>query len=161
MKRALLLCFALLSCGEVESEAPPTKEPAPAKPVQAPAQPPAKPVPEPAGAPAAGQGAAEIVRTYYALIEAGDYGEARRLREKPAGTDPAAFAANFERYAEHRATVGTPSEVVEGGDWLYVEVPVQTYGRLRSGNTFGSAGTVSLRRRKGEPNAGWRIYTSG
>jgi dihydroorotase len=150
-----------LSCGEVESEAPPTKEPAPAKPVQAPAQPPAKPVPEPAGAPAAGQGAAEIVRTYYALIEAGDYEEARRLREKPGATDAAAFATNFARYAEHRATVGTPSEVVEGGDWLYVEVPVQIYGRLRSGNAFGSAGTVSLRRRKGEPNAGWRIYTSG
>jgi hypothetical protein len=129
--------------------------------VSAPAQPPAEPVSKRADPPTGGQGAAEVVRGYYSLIEAEDYDEARRLREKPGGTDAAAFAANFERYAEHRATVGTPSEAVEGGDWLYVEVPVQTYGRLRSGETFGSAGTISLRRRKSDPNAQWRIYTSG
>ena len=161
VKRAFLLCLALASCGETESDIPPTQKRIAVKHVSAPAQPPAQAVPEPAGAPLGGENAAGVVRTYYSLIEAGDYGDARRLREKPGSTDAAAFAANFERYAEHRATVGTPSETVEAGDWLYVEVPVQTYGRLKNGETFGSAGTVSLRRHRSEPNAQWRIYTSG
>lgn len=152
-----MLCFALLSCGEAESDTPPTKVSAPVKNVQP--QPPADSVPEPAGVHTGGQGAAEVVRSYYAFIEAGNYREARRLREKR--PDAAAFAANFKRYAEHRATVGTPSEVVESGEWLYVEVPVHTYGRLKSGTSFGSAGTVSLRRPRAEPNGAWRIYTSG
>jgi hypothetical protein len=159
VKRALVLCFALASCGEVESNAPPTEEPVPVKNAQAPAQPRAEASPEPASAPAGGQAAAEVVRSYYAFIQAGNYGEARKLRENV--PDPAAFLANFERYAEHRATVGRPSETVESGDWLYVEVPVQTYGRLKTGGTFSSAGTVTLRRRKTEPDGNWRIYTSG
>jgi hypothetical protein len=156
VKRALIFCFAAASCGDAEIDAPPANEPA--KHIQAPAQPPARPLPEPAGAPT-GQGAAEVVRTYYAFIEAGDYDQARRLRDKR--PDLAAFAASFERYLDYHATIGMPSEIAEGGDWLYVEVPVQTYGRLKTGDTFGSVGTVSLRRSKAEPGAAWRIYTSG
>jgi hypothetical protein len=69
------------------------------------------------------------------------------------------FAAAFERYASHRATVGAPSRPVEAGGWFYVEVPVQTYGTMRDGTPFGSAGIVTLRRRQG--GGDWRIYAKG
>lgn len=105
-------------------------------------------------------GAADVLKRYYALIGERRYEEARALRETGSRAPTAdAFAANFEKYAEHRATIGTPSLVAEGGDWLYVEVPVQTYGKLKSGAAFGSAGTVTLRRRKS--GGEWRIHTSG
>lgn len=106
-----------------------------------------------------GEGAAEVMQRYYALIGAGDYAEAYALREPAKGAPNAeAFAENFRRYAEYRATVGTPSEPVESGGWLYVEVPVQTYGRMKDGSPLASGGTVTLRRR---PSGDWRIFTKG
>ncbi len=161
-RRALLAALVFLaSCGE--EERPVASEIKGKQPVIADAtRPPQKPVQ--ARAPysaAAGEGAAGAVKAYYALIGARNFGDAYRLREPANGAaSEAEFAANYERYAEHRATVGSPSGVVEAGDWLYVEVPVQMYGRMKSGAPFGSAGTLTLRRRKAEPNAPWRIYTS-
>jgi hypothetical protein len=49
--------------------------------------------------------------------------------------------------------------VAEAGEWLYVEVPVQRYGKFRDGKTFANAGTVTLRRRKS--GGEWRIFTRG
>ena len=124
-----------------------------------------EPASEPAGqppppSPEAASGAADVLKRYYALISEQRYEEARALRES-GGRAPTAeqFAANFDKYAEHRATVGIPSLVAEADGWLYVEVPVQTYGKLKSGAAFGSAGTVTLRRRKGDGQ--WRIHPSG
>jgi hypothetical protein len=95
------------------------------------------------------------------LIEAGKFREAYRLREpEKKGATEQAFAANYARYAEHRATIGAPSRIAEAGEWLYVEVPVQMYGRMKSGAPMASAGTMTLRRPAAEPNAPWRIYTS-
>ena len=47
---------------------------------------------------------------------------------------------------------------------LYVEVPVQTYGKLQDGTPFSSAGTVTMRRSNDVPGATaeqrrWRIHT--
>jgi hypothetical protein len=158
-----LLPAAFLLAGCSEEPAPPAPE---AK-IEEPSPPPAPrsvPEPEPAQrtSPAASeQGAAEVLKTYHALIQAGKYSEAYRLREpEKKGATPETFVANYARYAEHRATVGTPSRIAEAGDWLYVEVPVQMYGRLKSGEPMASAGTMTLRRPKAEPNAPWRIYTS-
>ena len=109
------------------------------------------------------QGAAAVLQSYYALIEARRYGEAWELRERgPNAPDAAAFARNFERYREHRATVGAPSEPVAASGFLFVEVPVHTYGVMKDGRGFGSAGTVTLRRSQaGSKRGQWRIYTSG
>jgi hypothetical protein len=108
------------------------------------------------------QGAANVLQTYYALIEAGKYTEAWRLREQRAKAKPgdaAEFAKSFERYGEYHAQVGAPSQVQAAAGSLYVEVPVQLYGRLKDGKPFSTAGTVTLRRARG--TTGWRIYTSG
>jgi len=111
------------------------------------------------GGPQSGDGAAQVLHTYYTLIEARRYREAYALREPGRGAaSEADFAANFDRYAEYRATIGTPSEPVESGGWDYVEVPVQPYGRMKDGSPIGSAGTVTLRRRAG--GGEWRIFTT-
>lgn len=112
--------------------------------------------PEQAKPSVGGKSATEILRRYYGLIEKRRYGEALALRE--AGeTSVEAFAAHFDGFASQKVTIGVPSEPVEAGGWLYVEVPVQTYGIMKNGTPFGSAGTVTLRRRA--TSGEWRIYT--
>jgi hypothetical protein len=154
--------LALAACSGESGEPPAKREFASAIPEPKIAMPAAAPRPAPAlAAPAPGQdgaeAAAETLRTYYRLIEAGRYEAAWQLRERPAKRgDASAFARAFSDFAQYRATIGAPSPVVESGGSLYVEVPVQTYGVTRQGKPFSSAGTVTLRRsdRQGE----WRIY---
>jgi hypothetical protein len=155
----LLLLAALASCGsEPAPPLPKAEEPRNA----APAPPAALPV-EKAETPAASGDAAEVLRRYYALIEAGDYEEASRLRSR--GTaDARRLADNFKAYASYSAQVGAPSRPVEAGGWLYVEVPVMITGSFKGGKSFGSAGSVTLRRAASGRPAGdrqWRIYTGG
>jgi len=102
--------------------------------------------------------AADVLRNYYALIGERRYSQAHKLRE-PNGADADAFAAHFGRFASHEVTVGTPTEPVAADGWLYVEVPVHTYGTMKDGKSFGSAGTVTLRRP--ETGGEWRIFTKG
>ena len=107
-----------------------------------------------------------MLQTYYALIEDGKYQEAWRLRTPGEGETAAEFATGFARYAEYHALVGTPSEISGAAGSLYVEVPVQIYGRLKDGKPFSSAGTVTLRRSNDVPGSTaeqrrWHIYTSG
>ncbi len=128
---------------------------------QGPATPPAaaaSPAPDQPASTAEKGEAADVLRLYYALIGERRYPQAHKLRE-PNGADADAFAAHFERFASHGVTVGTPSEPVEAGGWLYVEVPVHTYGTMKDGTPFGSAGTVTLRRRARDGE--WRIFTKG
>ena len=115
--------------------------------------------PVPATSAAEASGAAGVLRLYYDHIDNRRFGEAHALREPRPGDDVRAFAGHFGRFASHKATVGTPSEPVASGEWVYVELPVQTYGTLADGTPFGSAGTITVRRAKqGGP---WRIYTKG
>ena len=162
MPKPSLLAAALLlsACGE-DRAAPPDPKPKSPDPAPAPVVQPRTVVEERPTSPAAaeGQDAAQVLQSYYALIEAGQYAEAYALREPREGVTPERFAANFARYAEHHATIGAPSEPVEAGGWLYVEVPVQTYGMMKSGRAFGSGGTVTLRRRAS--GGEWRLYTKG
>lgn len=159
------LSIALLvlgACSGESAEPPAKREPASAIPDPKASIPSAPADPAPAAAEQApGQGgaaaAAETLRTYYRLIEAGRYEAAWQLRERPAKRgDASAFARAFSGYAQYRATIGAPSPVVEAGGALYVEVPVQTYGVTRQGKPFSSAGTVTLRRTDGQGE--WRIY---
>jgi hypothetical protein len=151
------LALLLAACTEEAAPTPPERKPE----RQAPATPPAAAAssnPDRPRSAAETGDAADVLRRYYALIGERRYSQAHKLRE-PNGADAGAFAAHFERFASHGVTVGTPSEPVEAGGWLYVEVPVHTYGTMRDGTPFGSAGTVTLRRR--EPGGEWRIFTKG
>jgi hypothetical protein len=158
----MLLSLALTACGR--SDEPPPKQPQePDRPPQAPTAPPSPPTvqDDPALRTAAGgSDAAQIVRRYYALIEKRNYGEAYALREA-SETAPSlqAFAANFDRHAEFRVTVGTPSQPVQSGRWFYVEVPVVSYGRFKDGSPLASAGILTLR--KPVRGDSWRIFTKG
>lgn len=121
------------------------------------------PVPSEAAEPD-GAAAADVVRRYYAAIEAGDYATAWRLREEGTG-DPASFAAAFSRYAEFHAEVGTPGRVDAGAGQRFVQVPVHIFGRLKEGAPFNATGTVTLHRTADIPGATsdqrrWRIRDS-
>src|SRR5688572_960659 len=74
------------------------------------------------------QGAAQVVQTYFALVEAGRYPDARRLWSDggaASGATEADFAAGFRRYREYHAEVGAPGRIEGAAGSLYVEVPVR------------------------------------
>ena len=120
-------------------------------------------------APHSAQGAAQVVQTYYALLEEKKYGEAYVLwREKGerSGMTADAFADSFGRYATYHAEVGAPGRIEGAAGSLYVEVPVHVYGELKSGEEFHLRGPVRLRRANNVPGATpeqleWRIDDSG
>ena len=111
------------------------------------------------------QGAARVVQTYYALIEAGKYREAWALWSdggKASGKSEDAFATGFDPYAEYHAQIGAPGRIEGAAGSLYVDVPVVTYGRLKSGAAFDRKGKVTLRRCNDVPGCTteqreWRI----
>jgi hypothetical protein len=124
----------------------------------------AGPAVQPAEEKADAAGAADVLRRYYALIEAGRYGDAWAMRTAGRGIDEAQFAAHFKAYEGYRSQIGTPSAPVAQQGWTYVEVPVMTTGRFLGGKPFGSSGSVTLRRPAPGSDAppaarGWRIYT--
>ena len=170
----ILLCFLACSCGSSEAPPPPAEPPrevasrVPSRPLEPPA--PGEsgglpedrtPVSEARFTAESAQSAANVLQTYYALIEAGKYAEAFRLREPSESLTLDRFAASFERFSEYHANIGAPSEPQGAAGSLYVEVPVQLYGRLKDGRPFSNAGTVTLRRSNNVPGGSreWRIYT--
>ena len=114
------------------------------------------------------QGAANVVQTYFALIEAGKYRQAWALWRdggKGSGLSAPAFAQSFAKYAEYHAEIGAPGRVDAGAGQRYVTVPVKTYGTLRTGKPFAMAGNVTLHRTADIDGAtaeqkSWRINTS-
>jgi len=170
-----LLLVLLSACGERQQSSPASTE----NNASAPAAPEPQPEPSAEGKPPPGeaslleapssltsaQGAATVVETYYALIEAGKYAEALELRWDSDTLSLDRFRENFAPYAEYHATVGAPSQIQGAAGSLYVEVPVQPYGRLKSGKPFSSVGTITLRRVNDVPGSTaaqrrWRIYTN-
>lgn len=106
------------------------------------------PVSEAPFTPDSAQGAANVVQTYYALIEAGKYAQAWKLQDSATeGQNEASFAAGFAKYSEVHANVGAPGAIDAGAGQRYVTVPVQMYGRLKDGNApFNLRGSVILHR---------------
>ena len=93
------------------------------------------------------QGAANVVQSYYALIEAGKYGQAYALWKPGAtGMSRAAFAASFAGYRDYHAEIGAPSAIEGAAGSRYVTVPVRAYGTLKAGGPFTLRGTVTLSR---------------
>jgi plasmid stabilization system protein ParE len=106
--------------------------------------------------------AAKALRDYYALIETRDFEAAARMRSD-AQADAKKLADNLKAYETYRAQVGTPGRPARGGDWLYVRVPVMITGSYKGGKSFGSAGSVTLRRSTAASAAPadrkWRVYS--
>jgi hypothetical protein len=159
MIRALPLFLLLAACGR---EAPPPAEEAKR---DSPPPPAAKVEPGPAAAAAeAGESedAAAVLRLYYRLIGERKYERAAGLRSRGAG-DAGRLAETFKAYRSYNVQVGTPGRPARSGDWLYVNVPVMITGSFKGGKTFGSAGSVTMRRavpdRAPAAESGWRVYT--
>ena len=145
------LLLALAACGKPQATTAPAPSPEPA-PAVAPrsVEPPAPESPDGladdrrsvAEAPftaTSAQGAANIVQTYYALLEGGQGAEAAKLRAD--GRPP-----DLSAYSEYHAQVGAPGEIEGAAGSLYVEVPVVIYGRLRQGAEVHEKGKAVLRR---------------
>jgi hypothetical protein len=103
------------------------------------------------------RGAADALRLYYERIGRRDWSGAFAMREPAPGLTLERFAANYERYRDYRATVGMPSLPARQDKAVWVQVPVQLYGRMRDGSPFGSVGMIVLRRGPGAD--GWKIQS--
>lgn len=118
--------------------------------------------------PDSAQGAANVVQTYFALIESGKYAQAWRLwgdGGRASGMSEAAFAASFAKYAAYHAEVGAPGDVEAGAGQRYVTVPVRVYGTLGDGRRpFELRGPVTLHRTEVDgataEQRSWRISDS-
>jgi hypothetical protein len=113
------------------------------------------PISEAPFAPDGAQGAADVVQTYYALLEQGKAAEAAKLRVDGRPEDVGA-------YASYHAQVGAPGRIEGAAGSLYVEVPVVLYGRLATGAPLHRSGKAILRRANDVPGARpeqrrWRI----
>lgn len=117
-------------------------------------------------APSSGQAAAQVVQSYYALLESGRETQAWTLWSDGApgrAASAEAFAEQFDRYADYHAQIGAPGQVEGAAGSLYVEVPVVIYGRLKSGAEVHEKATATLRRVNDVPGSteaqrSWRIY---
>jgi hypothetical protein len=92
------------------------------------------------------QGAADVVQTWFALLEAGKRREARALWSGDPGSDD---LADPRRYREVHGQVGAPGRIEGAAGSLYVAVPIQAYGRRADGTAFRRAGEARLRRVNG------------
>lgn len=97
------------------------------------------PVSEAPFSPTSAQAAADVVQTYFALLEAGKTGEAAKLRRDGQAPD-------LSPYAAYHAQVGAPGESEGAAGSIYVEIPVVIYGRLKAGGELHQSGKVTLRR---------------
>lgn len=107
------------------------------------------PVSEAPFTPESAQGAANVVQTYFALIEAGKYRQAWKLWDDggtASGMNAQAFAASFDKYSEYHANIGAPGRIDAGAGQRHVTVPVQVYGRLKGGKPFNQRGDITLHR---------------
>jgi len=114
--------------------------------------------------PKSAQGAAQVLQSYFSLLEAGKAGDAEALWS--GGKTPAEFAGKLAGYREVHANIGAPGDSEGAAGSIYVDVPVQIYGRLRDGKEFNSRGTMTLRRVNDVPGSTaeqrqWHIYKAG
>lgn len=102
------------------------------------------PVSEAPFAPTSAQGAANVVQTWFALLESGRAGEGKEAWRDGAAAD--AFVKSLGDPREVHVQIGAPGEIEGAAGSLFVEVPVQVYGRARDGAPFSRIGTATLRR---------------
>ena len=137
----------------------PLEPPAPGTPGGLPVA--AAPVSEGSIDPASAEGAAQLVRGYYGLLEEGRFADAQDIwKDGPrhGDEDPAAFAARFAMASEIHANVGVPGEPEGAAGSLYVTVPVQIYARVKaSGKPYYALRAVVLRRINDVPGSSAQV----
>lgn len=115
------------------------------------------------------QGAAQIVQTYGSLLEQGKYAEAYKMWGQGgdvAGMSEKQFTDRFAQYSEVHTMVGAPTDPEGAAGSIYVTVPMQIYGRLKTGGTFNLVGPIILKRVNNVPGATkaqleWHLSKSG
>lgn len=151
MRISYLLLPIVLFAGGCEASskdnttAPPTKALQPSKSAQSGEPPPEADAVPPA--PDSAEAAADVLQTYFALIAARKYKEARELwghGGEDSGMSLDAFAAAFDKYASYEAEVGAPGAVDAGMMQRWVEVPVKISGTMKDGKPFAMEGPVIL-----------------
>ena len=147
--RALAFTILLAGCGGEEESA---RADGLENKVEAPAQPP--PSAEDA---ALSSDAAASLRLYYDHLARREWRAAFAMRASAPGLTLERFAANYERYEAYLATVGAPSLPARQDGAVWVQIPVQLYGRMRDGSPFGSVGMMVLRRE--ERGGRWTILS--
>jgi hypothetical protein len=143
---------------------PPVTPPAPGTPGGLPDD--RTPISEAPFTPTSAQGAANVVQTYYALVAEGRYDDAWRLWTqggKGSGMSAEAFAKSFTPYESYNANIGAPGVIEGAAGSLYVSVPVQIYGRRKSGEEVHELGKATLRRVNDVPGSTpeqrqWHIF---
>lgn len=175
LRRSLLLLSAavalpLAACDQPAApSAPPTPPAAPAAPAQpaTPAEDPNGPLTppnpgQPGGLPDDGsplderpftpesaQGAGTVTETYFGLLHDGRFEEAYKLwgnAGEASNMTLAEFKASFDKYQNIQGFVGKPGEIEGAAGSLYVEIPVQVYGRYKTGPQYNLLGKATLRR---------------
>lgn len=142
---------------------PPVTPPAPGEPGGLPDD--RTPVSEAPFTPTSAQGAANVVQIYYASLGAKDYPAAWKLWNNggaASGMSADAFAKSFDQYDSYNANIGAPGQIEGAAGSLYVEVPVQVYGRRKDGREVHMLGSATLRRANDVPGStaeqrSWRI----
>ena len=157
MKKTTAFALLFAAACTQQTAAPPANDSAPMENETSPVQNEAPLNPPPPGAPGglpddrtpisegpidpkSAEGAGQVVQSYFALVESGRFAEANKL-----------WSVGVERldltgYREVHANIGAPGRVEGGAGSLYVEIPVQIYGRLKDGKEFSSRGVMTLRR---------------
>ena len=119
------------------------------------------PLPEGPIDPKSAQGAGQVLQQYFALLEAGKESQADKLWSGSGA--PAEFSNRLAQYREIHANIGAPGDPEGAAGSIYVDVPVQLYGRLKDGKEFNARGTMTLRRVNDVPGSTeeqrrWHIY---
>ena len=99
--------------------------------------------------PKSAHGAGQVLQNYAALLEQARFAEARRLWSdggNASGMSEQEFADAFAKYAEVHAEIGAPGRIEGAAGSAYVDIPIRFYGKLKSGASFSSVGTATLRR---------------
>jgi hypothetical protein len=119
------------------------------------------PIPEGSIDAKSAQGAAQVLQHYFALLESGRTTEADKLWSDSGSH--ADFAKRLAQYREVHANIGAPGETEGAAGSIYVDVPVQIYGRLQDGKEFNTRGPMTLRRVNDVPGSTeeqrkWHIF---
>jgi hypothetical protein len=109
--------------------------------------------------PKSAQGAGQVLQHYFALAEQGKFADADKYWSK------GAEKLDLSRYREVHANIGAPGNSEGAAGSIYVDIPVQLYGRTKDGKEFNSRGTMTLRRVNDVPGSTaeqrrWHIHKS-
>ena len=109
------------------------------------------------------QAAADVVQTYYALIDARKYGEAEKLWGAPFEVADVRGTAPLPSDRRYHGVVGKPGAIRGAAGSLYVEVPVRTFRVTGTGERLEEPVVVTMRRVNDVPGATaeqlrWRIF---